>query len=96
MPSGTSLTVGNLVGLPAFLSSSAATLAGLLRVPPANLYAVNVTDRATGSRTQVGLVRRQLAGGAGSGGVTITFVVRLGKTPVQSVFPGARDAIRRA
>ena len=83
VPTGTTLTVGNVAGLQAFLASSAATFAGLLRVPPANVYAVNVTDRVTGAHTQVGVIRRRELAGAGTGGVSITYVVRLGKTPVQ-------------
>jgi hypothetical protein len=51
-------------------------------VPPSDLYAVNVTDIATGAFAQVGTVRRQL-GGSGSLGVAVTFVARLGKTPTQ-------------
>jgi hypothetical protein len=83
VPTGTSLTVGNVAGLPAFLANSAASFAALLRVPPATLYAVNVTDLVTGRSQSVGVIRRRELGGAGSGGVSITYVVRLGKTPVQ-------------
>ena len=77
------LSVGNVVGLPAFLASSAASFAALLDVPTASLYAVNVTDLATGAFAPVGVIRRRL-GGAGSKGVSVTYVVRLGKTPTES------------
>jgi len=77
-----SLTVANVVALPAFLQSSAASFAALIGVPPAQLYAVNITDLATGAFVPVGSVRRQLAG-AGSQGVAVTYVVRLGKTPTE-------------
>jgi len=77
------LTVSNVVNLPAFLQSSAATFAALIRVPASQLYAVNVTDLATGAFTSVGSVRRQL-GGAGSKGVAVAYVARLGKTPTEN------------
>jgi hypothetical protein len=78
------LTVSNVVNLPAFLQSSAATFAALIRVPASQLYAVNVTDLATGAFTSVGSVRRQLGGAAGSKGVAVSYVVRLGKTPTEA------------
>ena len=77
------LTVANVAGLRPFLTSSAASFAALISVPPAQVYAVNVSDIATGASTQVGSIRRQLAG-AGSLGVAVTYVVRLGKTPRES------------
>jgi hypothetical protein len=77
------LTVSNIVALPSFLQSSAATFAAFLGVPPTQLYAVNVTDLATGAFVPVGSVRRQLAG-TGSKGVAVTYVVRLGKTPTEA------------
>ena len=80
-----SLTVSNVASLPSsFLRDSAGNFAALLGVPPANLYAVNLTDVATGASLQVGSVRRQL-GGLGSLGVRVTFVVRLGKTPSEAL-----------
>jgi hypothetical protein len=78
-----SLTVSNVVALPAFLASSAASFAALISVPPAQVYAVNVSDIATGASVVVGSIRRQLAG-AGSKGVSVTYVARLGKTPTES------------
>jgi hypothetical protein len=78
-----SLTVSNVVALPAFLQSSAASFAALIGVPPALLYAVNITDLATGAFSSVGSVRRQLVG-AGSKGVAVTYVVRMGKTPTEA------------
>ena len=77
------LTVANVVAQPAFLASSAASFAALIGVTPAQLYAVNVSDLATGAFVAVGSIRRQLAG-AGSKGVLVTYVVRLGKTPQES------------
>ena len=78
------LTVNNVASLPAFLRSSAASFAALINVPAAQVYAVNVSDLATGAFAVVGSVRRQLGASAGSNGVAVTYVVRLGKTPVQS------------
>jgi len=79
-----SLTVSNVAALPpGFLQTSAGAFAALLGVPPASLYATNLTDVATGASLQVGSVRRQLAG-LGSLGVRVTFVARLGKTPTQA------------
>jgi len=66
-----------------FLRESAAAFARTLVVPAANVYAVTVTDVATGQAFQVGSLRRALAG-AGSLGAAVTFVVRLGKTPTQT------------
>ena len=83
VPTATSLTAANVAVLPAFLSSSAAAFAAALGVSPSSLYAVNVTDRATGLSIAVGSIRR-LGGAGGSTGVTITYVVRLGKTPLES------------
>ena len=77
------LSVSNVVSIPAFLQSSAAAFAALISVPPSQVYAVNVTDLATGAFSSVGSIRRQLAG-AGSKGVAVTYVVRLGKTPTES------------
>ena len=73
------------MALPAFLQSSAAAFAALISVPPSQIYAVNVSDLATGAVTSVGSVRRrELAGPAGaSGGIAVTYVVRLGKTPTE-------------
>ena len=83
-PLAGSLTVSNVAALPSsFLRDSAGAFAALLGVPPANLYAVNLTDVATGASLQVGSVRRQL-GGIGSLGVRVTFVARLGKTPTEA------------
>ena len=84
IPLSGGLTVSNVVSLPAVLNSGAAAFATLLAVPAATVYAVNVTDIATGAFASVGSVRRQLGGVAGSKGVAVTYVVRLGKTPQQS------------
>ena len=45
------LTVSNIVALPAFLQSSAAAFAALIRVPPSQVYAVNVSQPARARRT---------------------------------------------
>ena len=71
-----------MAGQAAFLAQSAAAFARSLSLPPSQVYAMNVTDVATGVAVQVGSLRRVL-GGPGSMGVAITFVARLGKTPTQ-------------
>lgn len=78
-PTGTSLTAANVAALPTFLRASAASFAQLLDVPAANVYAANLTDIATGAVTQLAPPARRLGGAAGSKGVGITYVVRLGK-----------------
>jgi hypothetical protein len=89
VPKNTAISAGNIASLPSFLASSAATFAQLLLVPPANVYAVNVSDRTTGAWTSAGLrpvrIRRlQASPSKAPGGVTVTFVVRLGKVPTQA------------
>ena len=84
VPSSTTLSPSQVASYSGFLSSAAASFSSLLSVSPSLLYAVNVTDRATGAAVQVGVVRRLAGGGLGSAGVTVTFVIRLGKTPEQS------------
>jgi hypothetical protein len=69
---------------PGFLAQSAAAFAHTLNQPTSDVYAMNVTDVATGAVVQVGSLRRVLVGSPGSQGVTITYVVRLGKTPTQA------------
>ena len=83
VPSSTTLSPSQVASYSGFLSSAAASFSSLLSVSPSLLYAVNVTDRATGAAVQVGVVRRLAGGGLGSAGVTVTFVIRLGKTPEQ-------------
>jgi len=85
--SGTSLTVTFVSQQAGFLRSAASAYAGLLGVPASQVYATNVSDRATGAFVVLASVRRALqpaAPAAGSRGVAITFVVRLGKTPTQA------------
>ena len=90
IPSGTSITPAQVAAQPNALAQAAAGYAALLSVAPANVYAVNVSDRATGAWTSAGLrpvrVRRLQAPSPSKapGGVTVTFVVRLGKVPTQA------------
>ena len=79
-PVGSSLTATYVASLPSFLSDAGAAFAQALNLPRARVYATNVSDALTGAFVPLGAIRRRLAG-AGSAGVVITFVVRLGKTP---------------
>ena len=92
IPVGTSFTPSQLAvqpAIPGALARAAASFAALLDVAPANVYAVNISDRATGAWTSAGLrpvrIRRlQASPSKAPGGVTVTFVVRLGKVPTQA------------
>ena len=90
IPSGTTITPSQVAAQPGALAQAAASFAALLMVAPANVYAVNVSDRATGAWTTAGLrsvrIRRLQAPSPSKapGGVTVTFVVRLGKVPTQA------------
>jgi membrane associated rhomboid family serine protease len=44
---------------------------------------LQVTDRATGQFVQTGVIRRLATAAAGSLGVSVTYVLRLGKTPLE-------------
>lgn len=44
---------------------------------------MQVTDRATGQFVQTGIIRRLATAAPGSMGVSVTYVLRLGKTPLQ-------------
>ena len=79
VPVSTDLTVRNVTGMPSFLPGCTSSFASLLGLPPSSFSAVNLTDFATGDFLAIGSVRRQLSGPAGSRGVAVTYVVRLGK-----------------
>jgi hypothetical protein len=85
IPTGTTLRPTDLSSQTAFLARAASSFAALIGVPAASVYATNITDRATGSSVTLRAVRRaQAPAAAGSLGVTLSFVVRLGKTPTQA------------
>ena len=79
---GTSITPNNVHTQQGFLASAGAQFAALFGLSPSLVYATNITDRATGTFVAEKAVRRAAA--AGSLGVTITFVIRLGKTPTEA------------
>ena len=79
VPIGTTVTASYMASLTTFAASSAASFASLLGVSATSVYLSNITDIATGLIVELRQSRRLTP--AGSLGLSLIYVVNLGKTP---------------